>query len=844
MSHKEYYSNTDNLTLPNDLPDELASISQDLESLSGDALDICLKRWKTLLLTDTAEPSLILTIFLKVYRKVINTAPPRDCLLFLNFLSQLKQSLFSYNIFCYGEHIYNDYLENIYYLSGCCSYYFKDAFLQKYAAGESEHYRQIRATLEEHYQNEMSKWLERDLKERMGYTPSIGEIQYLRNRAQNLLRADGNIDQALFYQYRAILLLLKRCDACDPLVSPQENTSLLNCINEMVSTFQISSDPVRALDMLEYAQTISDQTLSKWSTNTSDVSLQNPETWTDSFIKSIPVAYFEILRILLRKMGHIKSELCCPENDISCEDVLTCYQKALSLSETVFGSDSPQANEIRGDIALFDASSGDEEKINILLEQLEEAKQAEDLDTVESMHGLISEAYEDLGNFEQAIAHWQKKVDILVEMYGDDSDVAADYYNMFGELYERAKKYPEARSCYMHALQNYRGYLLRTQEEDADDAENILSNYEECLYHTGRMHLIAEEYEQAFANFQEALEIYDSRSNYSGIERAHYMRALAQTYEKISFMERAVHYYLFAWDTYHTVAAFNKVRERSASLFESETAECEEWEQQVRRHLLELGYKQLFLPFEEIDYPLLTREEQNYFVNRFAQIIRRRLDKTALQDKWIILWNIYFRFCTDWEKWTGVKVPRIILDALYLLQGYFKNEVSEQQLADFSESYWTYVSENLSDDKDELDNFDKDDDELDEFDFDEGDDNEFSKFDFDDDENDELDDFSVCNTEDDEDDDDPLRWNPLYIPFYSAIADFFQALSEADINFNSLQTLMCSHLPSYAEVFTTVYQKDEQYTPYEQELRYRQVISSPAFASWIAAIQEIIKSKQ
>ena len=72
-------------------------------------------------------------------------------------------------------------------------------------------------------------------------------------------------------------------------------------------------------------------------------------------------------------------------------------------------------------------------------------------------------------------------------------------------------------------------------------------------------------------------------------------------------------------------------------------------------------------------------------------------------------------------KWTGVKVPRIILDALYLLQGYFKNEVSEQQLADFSESYWTYVSENLSDDKDELDNFDEDDDELDEFDFDEGD---------------------------------------------------------------------------------------------------------------------------
>lgn len=209
--------------------------------------------------------------------------------------------------------------------------------------------------------------------------------------------------------------------------------------------------------------------------------------------------------------------------------------------------------------------------------------------------------------------HWQKKVDIIIELYGDDSDVAADDYNMFGELYERANKYPEAMDCYMHALENYRGYLLRTQEEDADDAENILSNYEECLYHTGRMHLNAGAYEQAFSNFQEALEIYDSRNDYSGIERAHYMRALAQTYEKVFFMERAVHFYLFAWDTYHTVAEFNKVRERNASLFASETAECEECEQQVKHHLLELGYKQLFLPFEDIDYPSLTREEQNYF---------------------------------------------------------------------------------------------------------------------------------------------------------------------------------------------------------------------------------------
>lgn len=760
-----------------------------------------------------------LDTFFSVYREITKNTPIKDWLVILDTLAQQKQTLFACDVFSYDENLYPDYLEELYYLCGCCSYYFKDAFLQKYAAGKSEYYGQVRAILEEHYQREMSKWLETDVNIRVGYLPSIKEIEYLRDQAQKLIRTDGSLDQALFYQYRAILLSLKRCRVCRQSVSLEEHAILLDSINQMVSTFQFSSDPVHALEMLEYAQTLSDQILTKWSAYDQNICPQNPETWTDNFIENIPAVYFETLRILLRKIGHIKSELCSSKSDISHEDVLTSYQKALSFSEAVYGSDSSQANEIRGDIALFDVSSGDEEKIQVLLEQLEEARQANDLDTMESIHGFISEAYEDLGNFEQAIVHWQKKIDILVESYGDDSDIVADEYNMFGELYEQANKYPEARDCYMHALENYRGYLLRTQEEDADDAENILSNYEECLYHTGRMHLNAGAYEQALSNFQEALEIYDSRNNYSGVERAHYMRALAQTYEKISFMERAVHFYLFAWDTYHTVAEFNKLRERNASLFASETAECEECEQQVQRHLLELGYRQLFLPFEEIDYPSLTREEQNYFLNRFAQLIRRRLIKTELQDKWIVLWNIYFRLCTDWEKWTSVKVPQIILDALSLLQGYFQKEVSEEQLTDFIEIYWAYVSKNLSDNEDDLD-IDDEDEELDEFDI-EDEDEEFDEFDTDD--------------EDEEFDD------PLYIPFYSAIGDFFQAFSEADVNFNSLQTLLCGRLPSYAEVFTTVYQKDEQYTTYEQTLRYKQVISSPAFASWIAAIQEIIK---
>lgn len=836
MNHEAYNSNTDNLTFPNNLPSELLSIKQDLESLSGDALNVYLKRWKAKLLTDTTEASLIFMVFSEIRRKVVSDTSPRDCLFFLDFLSELKQSLYSCDIFCYGEHIYKQYLEEIYSLSGCCSYYYKDTFMQKYAAEELEHYQQTRAILEEHYQKEMSRWLEIDFNDRLKFYPSKEEIQYLCNHAQNLFRTDGNIDQSLFYQYRAILLALKRYRNCDSSESLQENKTLLNCIHEMAFIFQISSDSTHALEMLEYAQTIADQELSKWSANEQTISLQNPDTWTDHLKETIPLDYFETLYVILRKTGHIKSELSNAESNISREDVMTSYQKALSFSEAVFGSDSSQAESLRGDIALFCASSKTEEKVNVLLTQLKEAEQAEDMDSMENLHGLISEAYEDGGNFEQAIVHWKKKVDILVEIYGDDSDVAADYYNMFGELYERAGKDAEARDCYNHALENYQSYLLRTQEEDADDAENILSNYEECLYQTGRMHLNVGEYEQAISQFQEALEIYNSRNNYSGIERAHYMRALAQAYEKISFMGRAVHYYLFAWDTYHTVAEFNKLRERGASLFVSETAECEECEEQVRRHLIALGYDHLFQPFEAIDYPSLTQEEQNYFLTRFAQIIRRRLQNVTLEEKWIIIWRIYWQLCTDWEQWINVKIPIAILDALHVLQGYFAQEVSEEEFADFSETYWKYVSANLSEenefDIDEEDEFDID--EEDELDIDEEDEFDIGEED------------GVYNTEDLEnltdEEEQVLRWNPLYLVFYSAIADFFQAISEADVDFNSLQTLICNHLPSYAEAFTTVYHKEEEYTSYEKELRYKQVVSSPAFASWIAAIQEIIKS--
>lgn len=803
MNTTENYPNADNRENETGLPDELATLKSDLETLSGLELEAWLQRWQTLLLSDTANPSLMLTVFFEVRRKVTGNTPVRDCLSYLDFLAQLKQALFSHDVFSYGGNVYSEYIEGLYALSGCCSYYFKPDFLQKYPAQEAGRHEQARRILEEHYQNDMSRWLEADLNDRVGYDPSPEEIQYLEEQAQAFIREGGNLDRGVFFLYRAVLLSLKRCQASDAAQALSENEQLMNCLSELAVAYQISSDDVHALEVLECAQKLSDQELAA-----QDIAPQKPDgdgakVWADSIRAGLPESHCRLRWQILRRKGHVQDALSRREN------ALSCYQEALSFAEAVFGSASPQAEESRTDLALCRAKSGETQETTFLLLRLKNAEQAGDLDTVENLHGLISEMYEDAGDYDQAVFHFQKKVQILADQYGDDSDVAADYYNMFGELYERAGRYPEARDCYEHAMANYRAYLLRTQEEDADDPENTLSNYEECLYNTGRMHREAGEYEAAVSHFQEALEIYDSRSRYSGVSRGNYMRALAQTYEKISFMGKAVHYYLWAWDTYHTVAEFNKVRERNVALFESETEECEANEEQVRLHLSEIGHGQMFQPFEKIDYFALSREEQNYFLERFAQLVRRRLEKQELWTKWAFQWKIYRFLCMEWEQLTGTEAPAVIRDAFYILLRYLKREESEEELDSFAERFFAYIEmlqQPRETDGDCDDENDSDDDDY----------------------------------EDDSADEQGYTEERNYLPFYYALADLFQAIAHSNADFYPLQRLICSHLPVHAEVFTSVYFKEEEYTDYERQLRYRQVVSSPVFARWIAAIQQEI----
>lgn len=756
------------------IPDLLATLKEDLQNLSGKKLDSLLERWKEVLFGDPKHISLILLVFSEVGAKINGITPMADNFLFLDFLAQLKQELFSCDVFSYGEELYGEYMEGIYRAAGHVSYYLKPAFLEKYVKEEVEKYEEVRRILEEHYNGDIAVCLQQDLQERVGYLPSKEEIDYLLEQAQAFVRIDANMDKALFFLYRVILLSLKRLIDLEEEESMRENEELLRHLLNMSTVYQLALDEKHALDILEYAQKLAVEELAVQKLIGQDLDTE----------EEIQDTYGELRREILRKQGHIKRELYFNKKKVTKEEVLSVYQEALALSEAIFGKESSQAEEVRKDIVWFQANSGEQEKIAVLLEQLKKAKEEEDIDAIESLHGIISEVYKQSGDFESAILHYQIKVRILINEYGEDSDVAADAYNEIGELYEEAERYTEAGSCYRHALANYKEYLLRTQEEDADDPETILMNYEECLYHTGRIYQIEGNYENALSHFQEALDIFDSRCEYAGIERANYLKAMAETYEKMQFMGRAEHYYLWAWDTYQTIAEFNRLREKNASLFESETEECEEKAEQVRLHMKEIGLNRMICPVEEIAYLELNQEEQNYFLKRFGQLVRKRLKEEDIWKNWIFQWKVYYRICMEWQERTEVIIPSILEEAFSMLQRYLKKESDDKELIKFSERFFAHLSQEEYEDE----------------------------------------------------------WEEEYSGFYYALGDFFHAVLESDTDFRSFQILICEQLPLWAEVFSSVYCKEEEkYSEYEKTLRYKQAVSSSVFAKWIKNIQKDIR---
>lgn len=769
------------------LPDELATLREDLQNLSGNELSVLLDRWKTLLFSDNSYISLMFPVFSEVIHKVSGITPMGDNLLCLNFLAQLKQALFSFDIFSYGEPLYEEYMEGIYRAAGSCSYYLKPAILQKYVSDEMEQYAEVGKILEEHYNGAIIEWMETDMEQRIDYLPSFEEIHYLTEQAQIFIRVDGNMDKALFFLYRAVILSLKRLTNLDGSVLIEENERLLNILLDMVTAYQLSSDEKHALEVLEYAQHIAESELALQSLAEQELLGQDSDTYENKTEDTIPDAYGELRRKILRKKGHVQRDLYFKKKNVTKEEVLSSYQEALSLSEAIFGTESSQAEEIKQDIARFRANSGEQGEIAVLLEKLKRAEEEMDTDTMESLHGMISEIYEESGDFDNAILHFHMKVNILIDEYGEDSDMAADYYNMLGELYERAGRYSEAQGYYEHALANYQAYLLRTQEEDADDPENILLNYEECLYHTGRMHLVMREYEEAILHFQEALTIYDSRCEYSGGERANYLNVLAETYEKMHFMRKACHYYLWAWDTYRTVAEFNQLRERNAALFEGETEECIKKEEQIRLHMQEIGFDRIFQPIEEIDYLALNKEERDYFLKRFGQLVRRRLKEEDIWKNWIFQWRVYHRIWMEWQQRAELDVSPVLEEAFSALRRYLNKDMNETEFVGFSEHFFAYLSD---------EDYDGD-------------------------------------WEDD--------WEEEYMGFFDALEDFFHAILESSTDYRSFQGLICEKLPLWGEVFPSVYCKEDDYTEYEKELRYRQVVESSVFAGWIADIQRDIR---
>ena len=79
---------------PNGLPDEFVSIKQELDSLSGDALDTSLKHWEALLLSDTTDTSIYFTMV-----NISTTAIWKKFILFLDVVLTILKIHFYKNMY-------------------------------------------------------------------------------------------------------------------------------------------------------------------------------------------------------------------------------------------------------------------------------------------------------------------------------------------------------------------------------------------------------------------------------------------------------------------------------------------------------------------------------------------------------------------------------------------------------------------------------------------------------------------------------------------------------------------------------------------------------------------------
>lgn len=277
------------------------------------------------------------------------------------------------------------------------------------------------------------------------------------------------------------------------------------------------------------------------------------------------------------------------------------YLKAKEIFDEVLGEGNDRSEVMERNSIIMDLNSGQneedaEEHINSLLEQIEREKKKEkpDENKIADYYNLVAEIYaEELEDYEKTYYYYNKHIDCIKSLYGDDSDMVADCYESLAEYYEEDDDMEKACEYYEKALEiNIREmgkmYMLPSifkdiavevmasvGKIDKEDKFHRSMSASDSYLNVGEIYIELNKPKKAIKALKKSLALRDWELPMATSEKAYAHLLMGDAYLLMHNEKDAKAEYKIALEDYKQTIIDNEAR-TDKSLFESETEECKE----------------------------------------------------------------------------------------------------------------------------------------------------------------------------------------------------------------------------------------------------------------------------
>ncbi len=277
------------------------------------------------------------------------------------------------------------------------------------------------------------------------------------------------------------------------------------------------------------------------------------------------------------------------------------YLKAKKIFDEVLGEGNDRSKTMEKNSIIMDLNSGQngeaaDENIDSLLNQIEIEKKKEnpDEDKLADYYNLVAEIYaEELEDYEKTYYYYNKHIDCIRSLYGDDSDMVADCYETLAEYYEEDEEMEKACEYYEKALEiNIREmgkmYMLppifksiavevmaSVGKIDKEDKFDRSMSASDSYLNVGEIYIELNKPKKAIKALKKSLALRDWELPMATSEKAYAHLLMGDAYLLMNKKKDAKAEYEMALEDYKQTIIKNEARP-DKPIFESETEECKE----------------------------------------------------------------------------------------------------------------------------------------------------------------------------------------------------------------------------------------------------------------------------